>query len=418
MKHIVNQVLFILIFKLSIGQSIQLDTIHPIGTALQACNEPAVVMSASNHNIILAATNTKHLFWSENRGQTYQHKQAESSMGVYGDPVLIRNEQGDFFYIHLARAPKKKWPECFDRIVVQKSINEGKTWSDGVGIGYNGKMHDKPWASFDRHPGSPYHGRMYLSWTEFDAYNSPLPNDSSRIMFSYSSNQGEIFSEPVRVSDRGGNCLDNNGTVEGATTASLPDGRIICVWAGHEQLYMDISADGGKTWGTDHIIDSLPGAWNLNIPGFLRNNALPFVTVDAEGKLMVVTCRLWNQKTVVTLYESTDAGEHWTPSVFEANQNNAHMMPNIQHDQVSGLTGIVYYDVQPEGTQVKLAWRNREHPHWQTVLINKQAFPPPTKNLFFGDYLGLDILGKQMQVIWTEVEPPFTRVFTRRIEFP
>lgn len=418
MKHIVNQFVLLFIFKLSLAQQPVLDSIHTIGDILHACNEPAVLISQKEPNTLFIATNTKHLFRSKNRGKTNEHQLAESRYGVYGDPVLIRNQAGDFFYIHLAKAPNKQWPECFDRIVVQKSQDDGKTWTDGVGIGFNGKMQDKPWASFDRHKQSPYHGQMYVSWTEFDAYNSKRPTDSSRILLSVSANQSETFSEPVRISDRGGNCLDDNATVEGATTASLPDGRIICVWAGHENLYMDISADGGKTWGQDRIIDTLPGGWNLKVPGYPRNNALPFVSVDAQGRITVVTCRIWQQLAITTVYESQDAGKTWTTTQFPAELNEAHMMPIISQEVQSGLTGILYYTVSPKGTQVKLAWRNSAETAWQHQIVNAAPFPPPGKGMFFGDYLGLDVLGKNMQAIWTEVTPKGTRVFTRRIEFP
>ena len=418
MKNIVFQLFALFISSSLCGQIPQMGPIYPLGDGFSSCNEPAVIMSTKNENTLLSATNTKHLFWSKNQGKTYKHQQAESRYGVYGDPVLVRNEQGDIFYIHLAKAPNKPWPDCFDRIVVQKSEDEGRTFTDGVGIGYNGRMQDKPWASFDTYPGSPFRGRMYVSWTEFDRYNSTSSTDSSRILCSYSLHNADSFAVPVRVSDRGGNCLDDNETVEGATTAALPDGRVVCVWAGHEQLYIDMSSDGGKTWGPDQIIDSLPGGWNLNIPGFSRNNGLPFVCSDSKGNLTVVTCRNSGTPPLVTIYESQDAGKHWNKTFFEGIPNEAHMMPIIQNDRKSGLTGILYYSVQPYGVSVKLAWRHANNQAWQELTVNDGLFPPPGKTTFFGDYLGLDVLNKSMQAIWTETTPKGTRVCTRRIVFP
>lgn len=418
MKYIVIQLFTLFISSSIFGQNPTMGPIYTLGKALQFCNEPSVIMSTKNEKTILAATNTRHLFWSKTLGKRYKHQEAQSRFGVYGDPVLLRNEQGDLFYLHLAKAPNTKWPACFDRIVVQKSINEGRTFTDGVGIGFNGKMQDKPWGSFDTHPRSPYRGRMFVSWTEFDEYNSPLSTDSSRILLSFSQNNADSFSIPVRVSDRGGNCLDDNATVEGATSTSLPDGRVVCVWAGHELLYIDISSDGGKTWGPDQIIDSLPGGWNLTIPGFSRNNGLPFVSSDKNGNLMVVTCRNKNKHPLVCVYESTDTGKHWNKTFFEGMPNEAHMMPMIQHDRNTGLTGILYYAVQPDGVRVTLAWRKAINQAWQKLNVNEGLFPPPSKTTFFGDYLGLDVLNKSMQAIWTETTPRGTRVCTRRIVFP
>jgi hypothetical protein len=416
-KYIVFQLFLLFIVESALAQSPVLEPIYTLGTPLQRCNEPAIVFADPKAKAILAATNTKHLFWSKNGGKNYHHYLAESSLGVYGDPVLLRHNN-DIFYLHLAKAPQLSWPACFDRIVVQRSSDGGKSFTDGVGVGYNGQMQDKPWASFDQHPKSPYYNRMYVSWTRFDEYQSAKPSDSSRIYLSFSQNKGDSFSEAVRVSDLAGDCLDENETVEGATTASLTDGRVVCVWAGRHQLMMDISSDGGQTWGNDTKIDTLPGGWNLNIPQYPRNNALPFVVADAQGKLTVVTCREWKQGPQVSIYESADAGQHWSATVLPALPTETHMMPIVKHEQETGITGIMYYSVTPDGTSVKLAWKKADNKVWKEITINKAPFPPPNKQTFFGDYIGLDVLGHKVQAIWTETTPTGTKVCTRRILIP
>ena len=94
------------------------------------------------------------------------------------------------------------------------------------------------------------------------------------------------------------------------------------------------------------------------------------------------------------------------------------MMPIVKHEQETGITSILYYSVTPDGTGVKLAWKKTDNKVWKTITINKAPFPPPNKQTFFGDYIGLDIVGNKLQAIWTETTPTGTKVCTRRILIP
>ena len=59
------------------------------------------------------------------------------------------------------------------------------------------------------------------------------PKDSSFIHFAKSSDDGETWTDPVRISIKGGDCLDGDDTVEGAMPALGKDGMTLCglVWA-------------------------------------------------------------------------------------------------------------------------------------------------------------------------------------------
>ena len=87
-----------------------------------------------------------------------------------------------------------------------------------------------------------------MTWTQFDAYDSPNPKDSSFIMFSKSTNRGISWSEPKRISKFGGDCLDGDLTVEGAVPALGLNGEIYVTWAGPKGLVFQKSIDDGKTW--------------------------------------------------------------------------------------------------------------------------------------------------------------------------
>ena len=76
------------------------------------------------------------------------------------------------------------------------------------------KNQDKEWLAVDLSQ-SQYKGKIYMTWTEFDDYGSSNPNDSSRIRFSKSTDQGETWSDAITISDRSGNCIDDDNTTEG-----------------------------------------------------------------------------------------------------------------------------------------------------------------------------------------------------------
>jgi len=118
--------------------------------------------------------------------------------------------------------------------VVQKSTDKGSTWSTGTFMGLNGtKQQDKQWAAIDRR-----NNTIYVTWTEFDRYGSSAPTDSSRIMFSKSTDGGNTWSTQKRINKKSGDCVDSDNTVEGAVPAVGPNGEIYVTWAGPDGLVL------------------------------------------------------------------------------------------------------------------------------------------------------------------------------------
>ena len=61
-------------------------------------------------------------------GETWIGNILTSSYGVWGDPVIDVDTFGNFYFFHLSNIPDK-W---IDRIVCQKSTDNGNSWSDGT----------------------------------------------------------------------------------------------------------------------------------------------------------------------------------------------------------------------------------------------------------------------------------------------
>src|SRR5688572_10246704 len=113
-------------------------------------NEVSIAVDHQNEGRILVASNIANLYLSADSGKNWLEKKQESSLGVAGDPVLFCDEQGIFYYAHLSKTPGKVRPDYYDRMVVQRSLDGGQTWNDGVGVGFNGgKMQDKEWLAGD-----------------------------------------------------------------------------------------------------------------------------------------------------------------------------------------------------------------------------------------------------------------------------
>ena len=155
-------------------------------------NEPCIKMDPNRPHLLLAGANLNNLYVSQDTGHTWTHQYLTSSFGVWGDPVIDVDTAGHFYFFHLSNPPNGSW---VDRIVCQKSTDNGVTWSDGSYAGKNGtKVQDKEWSIID-----PNNNFIYITWTQFDNYGTSNSSDSTVILFSRSVDAGESWSNPVRI---------------------------------------------------------------------------------------------------------------------------------------------------------------------------------------------------------------------------
>ena len=322
---------------------------------------------------------------------------------VQGDDVVAFSHDGVAYHVHLSfdgiRMARPARAE--NGMIVNVSKDGGNTWTDGTAavnhINTVIPFEDKPGLVVDNAPASRSKGNVYLAWTRFDVYGSSNPEHRSQIYFTRSTDQGQTFSMPFRISDTGGDCLDSDNTVEGAVPAVGPNGEVYVVWAGPLGLVMDKSLDGGLTFGKDKVIGNMPGGWDFSVEGLDRANGMPVTGVDLsngpnKGTLYVnwIDARHGDQDVFVMW--SRDGGDTWSAPVRvndDAVKNGkVQFFTWMAIDPVDGSINVVFYDRRDgKGTETRLTLA-RSVDGGKTFVNHKVDLPSFSANtrVFFGDY--------------------------------
>jgi len=400
-------------------QNIRID-----GPQSNSPEEVTIAINPANPDVLAGGANIDHFYYSVDGGLSWGEKHLSSTLGVWGDPCVLFDSLGNLYYAHLSNPVTGYW---IDRIVVQKSIDNGITWNDGAGVGFvNPKNQDKEWLAVDLSQ-SQYKGNIYMTWTEFDDYGSSNPNDSSRIRFSKSTDQGETWSDAITISDRSGNCIDSDNTTEGAVPAVGPNGEIYVSWTGPEGLVLDKSTDGGDTWGTDIFISDVPGGWDFDVPGIWRCNGLPITMCDISNspyRGYIYSCwgdqRNGTTNTDVFFSRSTNGGETWSPAlkVNDDNTNRHQFFPWMTIDQTTGIIWGVFYDrrnTTGSATDVYVVKSIDGGESFENFKVSESSFTP-TSNVFFGDYSNIAAWDKKIYPIWSRLQSGQLSIWTAIIE--
>lgn len=385
--------------------------------------EVSICINPINPLNVVAASNLDFYYYSFDGGTTWTEGRMWSSLGVWGDPCVIFDAEGNLYYGHLSDPLDG---DFIDRIVIQKSVDGGQTWNDGAGIGLNPpKDQDKEWLVAD-HTESPFRNTIYAAWTEFDQYGSGNPADRTRILSSYSRDFGTTWTDPIVVSDLTGDCLDSDNTVEGAVPAIGPQGEVYLSWAGPQGIMFDKSLDGGETFGTDIFVTSMPGGWDIDIPGIFRCNGFPVTACDISysphrGNIYIMWTDQSNgpDDTDVFLIKSTDGGETWGPKirVNDDPPGKHQFFAWMAIDQFTGYIYVAFYDRRDSddfSTEVYLA---RSVDGGNTFINYKISDYPfsPISGIFFGDYINVAAQNGIIHVVWTRMDGIDLSIWATRI---
>ncbi len=369
--------------------------------------EPAIAVNPNNPKEIIAGTVLNDYYYSKNRGKSWRSMTLKSPYGVNGDPVVLIDPRGYYYYFHLSN------PEGgtkLDRIVCQRT----STLNDEIKtVGYtevNGKMHDKHWAAID-----PNSGAIHLAWTQFDKYGSKDPGDSSIIVYSKSMDRGQTWTKPLRISKLAGNCLDDSGTIEGVSICIGLNSEVFVAYCLNDAIYLNYSLFDGLTWHNEDIkIADQIGGWSFSIPGIYRMNGFPSLQMDVSQSAYRDRLYLsWSDQkngendTDVWLIYSIDLGKTWSKPkrINDDAPGKQQFMSTLRVDSKTGTLAALFYDRRNHddwSTEVYLAISQDGGLHFKNIKISEEAFLPEPKK-FFGDYLALDIFDGYVHAMWPEM---------------
>ena len=378
--------------------------------------EPSIFINPKNTNEIIAGTVMNDYYWSADGGATWRSRSIKSKYGVNGDPCMLIDTLGRYFYFHLS----SKGGEVLKYGMVSQYSKKlkGKFRYQGHTLD-NGKYHDKEWVALN-----PKNNHIYMTWTQFDAYDSDKPEDKSRILFSKTFDGGLSWSFPKVISTGTGDCKDNDKTAEGAVPAVGPNGEIYCAWSRNDSIFFNASFDEGETWkANEQLIAKQPNGWVIDIPGIFRCNGLPVTACDLsasehQGTIYVnwADQRNGTDNTDIWIIKSTDKGESWsTPKRVNTDESKHHQFLTwMTIDQTNGYVYCVFYDRRnhkDEKTDVFLAVSKDGGENFENFKISESPFDPNV-NVFFGDYTNISVHNGVIRPIWTRLDKTKISVHT------
>jgi hypothetical protein len=204
-----------------------------------------------------------------------------------GDPALAFDSQGRVFYAGLG-FNRESAPNT---VAVNRGSFDGGgalSWSAPTFINQTtspSTLNDKEWIGADWHVSSPFHDRVYVSWTRFifNPHNGAYVQ--SPIFFAYSTDHGATFSAPQNISS---NVLYD----QGSRVVVGYDGAVYVFFEGSTRLatldstYMVKSTDGGVTFGKPVAVASLQAIISPANTVF-RVNSFPAADIAPNGDLYV-----------------------------------------------------------------------------------------------------------------------------------
>jgi hypothetical protein len=282
--------------------------------------------------------------------------------------------------------------------------------------GTNGSVpfQDKEWLTSDR-SNSEYKNNLYISWTQFDKYGSKNKKDSSRILFSRSTDFGVTFSPPMQISQILGDAKDGDSTVEGAVPCVSPEGKVYVAWSGPQGIVFTKSLDGGVSFEPEKFVVNQVGGWAYDIPGIYRASGLPFTDCDISKSEYRGTIYInYSDSTYgdhdVFIVRSTDEGATWSKPVRVNNDSigngKEQFMSHFCVDPVTGIINVIFYDrrnYDDNKTDVYIARSTDGGATFSNIKISESPFTP-LPQIFFGDYIGISSYNNLISCMWMRLD--------------
>ena len=343
-----------------------------------------------------------------------------------GDVSTTFDEKGNVYVSYLTfdkLGTPSYWRHGAGRngIYVRRSRDGGKNWDVAVAVRawYTGnepdmQYEDMPRIFADNSPDSPHHGSLYVGWIEWQL-------DKSIILFSRSTDKGQTWSAPIRISTQAGYPRDDNGDVVGFIGTVASDGTIYAVWNWRSTITLAISRDGGRSFTRSRpVLEVGPPYFGGTgaVPGVGRVFGFPQIAVaprsrsSSAARLYACWTDYRNGDVDAFVARSDDEGRTWSAPV-RVSSDSVHngrdqFLQWMTVDPVRGDVYVQFYDrgEDPDNrlTSMTLARSTDGGRHFTSYRWSDAPFEG--HGAFLGDYTWLTAFDGQVYGVWAESAPP------------
>ncbi|GAB4300411.1 MAG: hypothetical protein Kow0098_27740 [Ignavibacteriaceae bacterium] len=398
-------------------------------------SEVPITRHPFNSSIIYASSNSvrispffisEGLYLSTNQGLTWFGNDTTKSAPITnhgGDPAPAIDGNGRLYQSYLNGS--------FNGLYATYSTDLGTTWSNAVTL--QSGSQDKNHTVVDNRPGSPYYGRVYVSWSRFTAASPP-------ITVSWSSNGGVSWSAPQDV-----NTVSAGHYSQGVNGVIGPNGEVYMFYQNPmssspftgDFMGMAKSTDGGVTWTFNNNIYDCNG-----IRGFLSNKAsirvndFPWAGIDTTGGprngwIYVVHAEKnlapAGSDPDIIMHRSTDGGATWSAGIRvnqDALNNGADQYMPALVVGADGSVNVVYYDsrfTSPDSAEVYVSRSTDGGDTWTDLQVSDHRFKPkPIAGLaggYQGDYIGITETDGILWPYWCDDVTGIYQAWTTKVTF-
>ncbi|MFA5403349.1 MAG: T9SS type A sorting domain-containing protein [Ignavibacteria bacterium] len=238
-------------------------------------------------------------------------------------------------------------------IVSDRSNNYGNSWMGRV-IVPSTNNYDMPSNAVDINATSPYYGRIYTAWSNFDV-------TQPTIFFSYSADGGATYNTSIQIGQPTANHYE-----QGCNLQVGPSGEVYCVWATpnttsnlEDHIAFSKSVNGGSSWSAPTNILTINGIKGTILNTGIRSHSFPSMAVDKSGGAFngyIYIC--WAQKNLtpagsdadICFSYSANNGGSWSNPVKvnsdPINNGKLQFLPRISVDQSNGKIAVIFYDTR------------------------------------------------------------------------